>query len=374
MSLTLKTAKRIVIKIGSSLLVDAPSGAIKNRWLEALASDISNIRSNGSDVIVVSSGSIAVGKSHLGLNLSKPLKLEEKQAAAATGQIKLAHAYQESLAKYDITVAQILLTLSDTEERHRHLNARNTILQLLKLNAVPVINENDTIATQEIKYGDNDRLAARVATMISADLLILLSDIDGLYSGDPRKDKNAKHISEVRSVNADIMAMAGDAPVGISTGGMITKLEAAKIALSGGCSMIIAKGEEIHAIKNLMDGAKSTCFRPFDKPKLARKRWIAGSLNICGNVMIDAGAKSALSKGKSLLAAGVVKINGNFNRGDAVIICDIDGNKLGIGLIAFDATDAEYILGKKSSEIRGILGFDCKSEMVHRDDMALDCE
>ncbi len=373
MLLSLKTAKRIVIKIGSSLLVDAPSGAIKNKWLEALASDIANLKSNGADVIVVSSGSIAVGRSHLNLP-AKILKLEEKQAAAATGQIKLAHAYQEALAKYDITVAQILLTLSDTEQRDRHLNARNTILQLLKLNAVPVINENDTVATQEIKYGDNDRLAARVATMISADLLILLSDIDGLYSSDPRKDANAKHISEVTSINDDILAMAGDAPLGISTGGMITKLAAAKIALSGGCNMIIAKGEDIHAIKNLMDGAKSTWFRPFDKPKLARKRWIAGSLNICGNLILDAGAKFALSKGKSLLAAGIVEINGEFNRGDAVAICDVDGKKLGIGLVAFDANDAKSILGKKSSEIRDILGFDCRSEMVHRDDMALDYE
>ena len=373
MSVSLKNAKRIVIKIGSALLVEEATGAIRHQWLAALAEDIASLQAGKADVLVVSSGSIAVGRSHLGLT-GKALKLEEKQASAATGQIRLAHAYQEALARHDITVAQVLVTPSDTEERRRHLNARNTILQLLKLKAVPVINENDTIATQEIRYGDNDRLAARVATMVSADILVLLSDIDGLYTADPRKNPDAKHIPEVTRITADIDNMAGDAPEGVSTGGMVTKLAAAKIALSGGCHMMIGKGNDLHAVKNLVRGGLCTWFRPLEKPKAARKRWIAGSINPVGRIILDAGAITALQSGKSLLPAGVIKIDGDFERGDAVQICDPDSHKIGVGLVAFNAADANSIIGKKSAEVRDILGFDGRYEMVHRDDMALDSE
>lgn len=367
---SLEKAKRVVIKIGSALLVNE-DGTIRQNWLDALADDIATLNQAGKDVLIVSSGSIAVGRRHLGLGHGT-LKLEEKQASAATGQIRLAHAYQQALARHEMTVAQILVTLADTEERRRHLNARNTVLQLLKLGAVPVINENDTVATEEIRYGDNDRLAARVATMVSADALILLSDIDGLYTGDPRKDSSAVHIPEVPEITSEIEAMAGDAPEGISTGGMVTKLAAAKIAVTGGCNMAIALGKDMHPIRNLLDGGRCTWFTPFMRPLVARKRWIAGAINPIGEIVVDAGAEKALSGGKSLLPAGVVAVKGGFDRGDAVILKAADGRRLGVGLAAYSAEDAAKILGRKSSELRSILGYDGRSEMIHRDDLALE--
>lgn len=366
----LLSAKRIVIKIGSALLVGS-DGAIRHGWLAALAEDIAAYRARGQEVLIVSSGSIAVGRGMLSFG-NGALKLEEKQAAAAAGQIQLAHAYQEALAAHGIPVAQILLTPSDTEERRRHLNARATLTQLLKLNVVPVINENDTVATSEIRYGDNDRLAARVATMASADLLVLLSDIDGLYTADPRNNPAAEHIPEVASLSRDILSMAGDAVPGISTGGMVTKLDAARIALAGGCGMVIAKGTEPHALSDLERGARCTRFIPSDHPMTARKRWIAGTLKPVGSVTVDDGALAALRKGKSLLPAGVRAVSGAFDRGDAVEILALDGQVVGKGLSAFNAEDAQKILGKQTSDIHAILGFSGRSELIHRDDMTMD--
>lgn len=368
----LSQAKRLVIKIGSALLVD-DDGAIRQGWLAALAADIADFRAAGQEVLIVSSGSIAVGRRQLKMR-DGALKLEEKQAAAATGQIRLAHAYQEALAPHGIAVAQILLTPSDTEERRRHLNARATLLQLLKLGVVPVINENDTVATSEIRYGDNDRLAARVATMASADLLVLLSDIDGLYTGDPRRDPSAEHIPEISKITAEIEAMAGDAVPGISTGGMITKLDAAKIAVAGGCTMAIAKGEAEHALKALAVGARASWFLPSDQPLTARKRWISGTLKPVGSVTVDAGALAALGRGKSLLPAGVREVAGAFERGDPIAILGPDGRVVGKGLSAYSAEDARRIAGRRTAQIASVLGFDGRAELVHRDDMSLDAQ
>jgi glutamate 5-kinase len=372
----LQDAKRIVIKIGSALLVDQETGAIRQDWLDALADDIAVLKAQGRDVLVVSSGSIAAGRRLLGLSRGL-LKLEEKQAAAATGQIRLAHAYQTALARHDITVAQILVSPADTEERRRHLNARNTILQLCKLGAVPVINENDTVATAEIRYGDNDRLAARVATMVSADLLVLLSDIDGLYTADPSRDPAAAHVREVLAITPDILAMAGDVALpsergGLSTGGMVTKLDAARIAVGGGCFMAIAAGRAPHALKALEDGARWTLFHPMTEPLAARKRWISGTLKPVGAFHVDAGAAAALGRGKSLLPAGVTAVDGAFDRGDAVSILGPDGVVLAKGLSAYAAEDARRILGRKTKDIAEILGFDGRAELVHADDLALE--
>ena len=295
----LEKAKRIVVKIGSALLVE-DNGAIRSKWLDALADDIAALRDQGKEILIVSSGAIAVGRTHLGLGL-KSLKLEEKQAAAATGQIKLAHAYQSTLARHDITVSQILLTLEDTEGRRRHLNARNTIETLLKLGAIPIINENDTIATSEIRFGDNDRLGARVATMIGADLLVLLSDIDGLYSDDPRKDPDATYFSVINAITPEIEDMAGEPPVGYSSGGMITKITAGKIATDSGCHMLIANGKELNPLMAVANGQKrASLFLANTAPQAARKSWIAGSLTSDGVVVVDDGAVKALSTGHML--------------------------------------------------------------------------
>jgi glutamate 5-kinase len=299
------------------------------------------------------------------------LRLEEKQAAAATGQIRLAHAYQERLARHDITVAQILLTLDDTEERRRHLNARSTLNALLKMAAVPVINENDTVATSEIRFGDNDRLAARVAAMISADTLVLLSDIDGLYTADPRKDKDARFIAEVTELTSEIEAMAGEAPPGYSSGGMVTKLTAARIAMSAGCRMAIANGRRMNPLQAMLDGGTCSWFLPSATPKTARKRWIAGALKPKGKIAVDAGALGALKAGRSLLPAGVTQVDGRFERGDAVIVTDAAGNEVARGLIAYNARDAKFIMGHKSREIAGLLGYRGRDEMIHRDDLVL---
>lgn len=369
----LAEARRLIVKIGSALLVDDSTGRIRDDWLAALGADIARLKARGVAVVIVSSGAIATGRRDLGLN-ADVLALEQKQAAAATGQIRFAHAWQEALGAHDITVAQILLTLADTEERRRHLNARATIETLLGLGAVPVINENDTVATEEIRYGDNDRLAARVAQMISADTLVLLSDVDGLYRTDPRHDPAAELVPEVTEVTAEIEAMAGKAPVGYSSGGMITKLEAAKIAMSAGCAMTITDGKPGDALSRLETGARCTWFRPAAEPLTARKKWIAGTVAVAGSVTIDEGAAAALAGGKSLLPAGVTAINGSFERGDAVLVKAADGGVLGRGLSAYSAADALLIMGRKSRDIEGVLGYRGRDELIHRDDLVLEAK
>jgi glutamate 5-kinase len=366
----LAKARRIVVKIGSALLVEQDSGKLHRKWLQALADDLADLRGRGKEVLVVSSGAIAVGRRHLGLTRRR-LKLEEQQAAAATGQSHLAHAYAEALARHDLTVAQVLLTLGDTEERRRHLNARNTLNTLLRLGTLPVINENDTVATSEIRYGDNDRLAARVAAMMNAEVLILLSDIDGLYSGDPRRDAAARHIPVVERIDREIEAMAGEAPLGYSSGGMVTKLAAARIAVGAGCHMAIADGHQAHALRSLEAGAKCTWFLSQVEPRTARKRWIAGHLKPNGVVEVDGGAARALARGKSLLPAGVVAVEGDFERGDAVVVRDGAGNELARGLSAYAAGDARRIIGHQSDRIEGILGYRGREELIHRDDLVL---
>lgn len=363
-------ARRLVVKIGSALLVDEAEGAIRRDWLDALADDVAALMRRGTEVLLVSSGAIAVGRRHLGLT-QKVLRLEEKQAAAATGQIRLAHAYQESLARHDITVAQILLTLDDTEERRRHLNARATLNTLLRLGTLPVINENDTVATSEIRVGDNDRLAARVAAMLGCDTLVLLSDIDGLYSADPRRDPGAGFIPEVAEITPEIEAMAGVAPTGYSSGGMITKLAAGKIATGAGCRMAIANGRRLNPLRAMEEGARCTWFLAAVEPRTARKRWIAGSLKPAGGLRVDAGALKALKEGKSLLPAGVTAVEGRFQRGDSVVVCDPDGQEVARGLAAYSAADARRIMGHKSREIEAILGYRGREELIHRDDLVV---
>jgi glutamate 5-kinase len=366
----LLSARRLVVKIGSALLVDEESGAIRRDWLDALGDDVAACRRRGQEVLIVTSGAIAVGRRHLGLDSGK-LRLEEKQAAAATGQIQLAHAYQETLARHRITVAQILLTLDDTEERRRHLNARSTIAALLRLDTVPVINENDTVATSEIRFGDNDRLAARVAAMISADALILLSDIDGLYTADPRRNPQARLIPEVREITAEVEAMAGEAPAGYSSGGMVTKLAAARIAVGAGCRMAIANGRRLNPLQAIAEGASCSWFLPAATPLTARKRWIAGSLAPVGALTVDAGALKALMGGRSLLPAGVTAVDGAFERGDAVRVLSPDGREVARGLSAYSAADARRIMRHKSGEIEALLGYRGRDEMIHRDDLVL---
>lgn len=371
----LASTRRLVIKIGSSLLVDEASGKIRRAWLDALADDLATLHAEGVDVLIVSSGAIAVGREHLSLGhrqiKGRALKLEEKQAAAATGQIRLAHAYEETLARHDITVAQILLSPGDTEDRRRHLNARATLNQLLRLRAVPVINENDTVATAEIRYGDNDRLAARVAQMVSADTLVLLSDIDGLYTADPKTGPDARHLAEVSDMTPSIEAMAGKALPGYSSGGMVTKLAAARLAMDAGCRMAIARGTNLNPISDLAKGARATWFVPTAEPKTARKAWIGGALHPVGALTIDQGAASALASGKSLLPAGVVGVDGGFERGDPVTIQTPDGTVIGQGLCAYSADDAKRIAGQRSAAIEHLLGWRGRDEMIHRDDLAM---
>jgi len=366
----LLSARRLVVKIGSALLVDEETGAIRRDWLDALGDDVAECRQRGQEVLIVTSGAIAVGRRRLGLDSGK-LRLEEKQAAAATGQIQLAHAYQGTLARHRITVAQILLTLDDTEERRRHLNARSTISALLRLDTVPVINENDTVATSEIRFGDNDRLAARVAAMISADALILLSDIDGLYSADPRRDPKARFIPEIREITPEIEAMAGEAPPGYSSGGMVTKLAAARIAVGAGCRMAIANGRRLNPLKAIAEGAACSWFLPAATPLSARKRWIAGALKPIGALTVDAGALKALMGGRSLLPAGVTSVEGEFERGDALRVLSPDGREVARGLSAYSAADARRIMRHKSGEIEALLGYRGRDEMIHRDDLVL---
>ncbi|MEQ1576803.1 MAG: glutamate 5-kinase [Hyphomicrobium sp.] len=363
-------AKRIVVKIGSALLADRTTGTLKAGWLNSLMDDVAELAKSGRDVVLVSSGSIALGRHKLGLPKGA-LELEQSQAAAAVGQISLAHAYQEMASARGLTAAQILLTLGDTEERRRYLNARNTIETLLALKAIPVVNENDTVATAEIRYGDNDRLSARVASMVSADTLVLLSDVDGLYTAPPQSDTAARHIPLVTEITPEIEAMAGDAGTELSKGGMKTKVEAGKIALGAGTNMVITTGKVNNPLRAIAEGAKVTWFLANSDPVTAKKRWIAGQLEPAGHIVIDAGAEKALLSGKSLLPAGVTAVAGDFDRGDAVIIRSKDGRELGRGLIAYGHADARLIIGKRSSEIAEILGYDGRDTLVHRDDMAL---
>jgi glutamate 5-kinase len=362
--------KRIVIKIGSSLLVDDEHGTIHRKWLAALAEDVAQMCARGQEVLIVSSGAIAVGRRHLKLSDGN-LRLEEKQAAAATGMLRLAHAYQEELAHHDLTMAQVLMTLDDSENRRRYLNARNTLETLLRLSVVPLINENDTVATDEIRLGDNDRLGARVAAMVSADVLILLSDVDGLYSADPRKYDSATIIPEVHEITSEIEAMAGQAQSQVGTGGMVTKLIAAKVAVGAGCSMVIANGHELNPVRRIEDGATCTWFIPKGTPRTARKHWIAGTLNPVGKLIIDDGALKALQSGKSLLPAGVAGVEGEFQKGDAVIVVNVNATEVGCGLTAYSAADARLLMGHKSSEIEDLLGYRGSDELIHRDNLVL---
>ena len=369
---SLATSRRMVVKIGSALLVDEGTGALNKAWLDALADDVARLRQLGAEVLVVSSGAIRLGRNSLGLPRGA-LKLEEKQAAAASGQIRLAHAYQETLARHGITVAQLLLTLDDSENRRRYLNARQTMATLLALGAVPVINENDTVATTEIRFGDNDRLGARVAQMIDADTLVLLSDIDGLYTSDPRRDANAAFIAEVPVLTPEIEAMAGTAADELSNGGMVTKLIAARIAMAAGCRMAIADGRRQGPLGALLDGtARCTWFLPDATPRSARKLWIAGTLKPAGSLVVDDGAVRALGSGRSLLPAGVVSVEGSFDRGDAVLVRDRQGRTLARGLVGYAAEDARRIAGRRSAEIEAILGFRGRDEIIHRDDLVME--
>jgi glutamate 5-kinase len=366
--------RRIVVKVGSSLLVDARAGKLNESWLIALADDLAALHGDGRDLLrdllVVSSGAIALGRVVLKLP-DGPLKLEDSQAAAAVGQIALARTWTEALSRHGITGGQVLVTLQDTEERRRYLNARSTIDKLLEWRAVPVINENDTVATTEIRYGDNDRLAARVATMVSADLLVLLSDVDGLYDAPPGTTASAKHLPRVDRITPEIEAMAGAAGSELSRGGMQTKIEAAKIATAAGTTMVIASGRVEHPLRAIDQGARCTWFSALDNPVTARKKWIAGSLEPKGTLTIDAGAVAALRRGNSLLPVGVVRIDGMFERGDAVIIRGPDGTEIGRGLCAYDAGDAQKIRGSASADIASILGFSGRAEMIHRDDLVV---
>ncbi len=364
-----QTAKRIVIKVGSALVTNEATGAVHSVWLNAFAEDVQSLIASGKQIIIVTSGAIALGRTQLGLK-SKALLLEEKQAAAACGQIELFAAWRDALKP--LKTGQLLLTAEDSIERRRYLNARNTLHTLLDLGAIPVINENDTVATAEIRFGDNDRLSARIAQMAGADLLILLSDIDGLYTANPASDKAATFIPEVTEITPAIEAMAGGASSHVGTGGMVTKLGAAKIALSAGCHMVIARGTELHPLKALQEGVRHTVFTAATSPHSARKHWIAGSIHPAGSISIDAGAATALNSGKSLLPAGVTAIEGSFERGDAVLIKSASGSIIGKGLIAYSSADASKILGKKSQDIELILGFKRRDVLIHRDDMVLE--
>ena len=366
---TLKSFYRIVVKVGSSLLVDSVAGQLKREWLSSLAADIEALHKESKDLIVVSSGAIALGRTVLKLPAGT-LKLEDSQAAAAVGQIALARAWSEALGARGLTAGQVLMTLQDTEERRRYLNARSTIAKLLEWRSVPVINENDTVATSEIRYGDNDRLAARVATMMSADLLELLSDIEGLYDKPPSQT-GAKLVPLVARITPDIEAMAGAPESALARGGMLTKMEAGKIATTAGTHMLIASGHVAHPLERIAQGAPCTWFLTPANPVTARKKWIAGSLEPRGTLVIDGGAVKALRSGKSLLPAGVVKVEGRFGRGDAVLVRGPDGHEIGRGLIAFDAEDAERIKGRSSADIPAIVGFAGRTEMIHRDDLVL---
>ena len=365
----IRDARRVVIKIGSALLVEADSGALRHAWLKGLAEDVAALKSEGKEVLLVSSGSIALGRRMLKLRQGA-LRLDEAQAAASVGQIRLAQSYQEVLSVHGITAAQVLVTLEDSENRRRYLNAKATLRTLLGFGTVPIINENDTVATDEIRYGDNDRLAAQIASLSQADLLILLSDVDGLYTANPREDASARHLDLVEAVTPEVHAMAGGVGTEGAKGGMKTKLMAAEIAMRAGCVMAITKGDVDRPIRALQDGARATWFRGAADAKTARKQWIS-AMKPRGRITIDDGAANALRAGKSLLPAGVTAITGSFGRGDPVEIADASGHVLTLGLSGYDAADARAIMGLKSAQIADRLGYPGRSALVHRDEMAI---
>lgn len=363
-------AKRIVVKTGSSLIA-GNDGTLRAKWLASLAEDIAALKKAEKEVIVVSSGAVALGRQVLGFGKTRQLKLEEKQASAACGQGSLIEAYQQALNPYGARVAQVLLTIEDSENRRRYLNARNTIQTLLDLGVVPVINENDTVATNELRFGDNDRLAARVAQMMGADLLVLLSDIDGLYEENPIDNPDAKHVPVVKSITPQIESMAGGAASALSSGGMVTKIMAAKIAVGSGCNTIISQGVDPHPLRRLEKGGQHTLFQAEGTPKSARKRWIADMLAPAGEISVDAGAATALKKGRSLLPAGVTGVKGEFARGDVVIVRNPEGEEIARGIVAYSAKDAAKILGLQTDKLEEVLGFKGREEVIHRDDLAL---
>jgi len=365
---TLSDARRIVVKIGSALLVDRGSGQLRAEWLKALVADVARIRARGTDVILVSSGSIALGRGALGLPMTE-LTLEQSQAAAAVGQIQLAHAYDRALSEHGLRAAQVLVTLEDSADRRRYLNSRATLEQLLKLGAVPIVNENDTVATDEIRYGDNDRMAAQVAVTAGADQLILLSDVDGFYSGNPTQDPAAKRFDVISEITPEIEAMAGDAGSGLSKGGMKTKLMAARTATAAGCDMAITEGSVLNPLSALEKGAPATWFTAQGDPQQKRKAWIA-AMKPKGRITVDDGAARALQGGSSLLPAGVTAVTGRFGRGDPVEVADTTGRKLGQGLTRYDSRDAALIKGLKTQDIEPILGYPARGPLIHRDDMA----
>ena len=366
---TLKDYRRLVIKVGSSLLIGA-DGHVHRGWLEGLAEDLAMLTQQGHELVVVSSGSIAIGSTVLGIN-KRRAKLEDLQAAAAAGQVQLVHAYQEALAGHEIAAAQVLLTPEDTENRRRFLNARGTLSRLLDRGVIPIVNENDTVATEEIRYGDNDRLAARVAQLIMADALILLSDVDGLYSADPVKNPDAVHIPEVRGITEDILGIAGETQSEIGSGGMATKVQAARIATHAGCSTVVASGAIDRPISALAGGGRCTVFRAEGTPAAARKQWLAGVLEVRGELRLDDGAATALAAGNSLLPVGVVEVLGNFRRGDVVTLVDGNGNELGRGLAEYSSEEADLLAGCQSEHIEERLGYRGRSVMVHRDELVL---
>lgn len=365
----LQDYRRLVIKVGSSLLI-GDDGNVHRDWLGGLADDIAQLVEQGHEILIVSSGAIAIGSAVLDINIRRS-RLEDLQAAAAAGQVQLVHAYQEALAKHTITVAQILLTLEDTENRRRFLNARGTLARLLSRSVVPIINENDTVATEEIRYGDNDRLAARVAQLVMADALILLSDVDGFYTADPGKDDTAEHIPEVRTITDDVVRMAGATRSDFGSGGMATKVQAARIATHAGCSTVIASGAIDRPLAALASGGKCTLFRATGSPAAARKQWLAGVLEVCGELRLDDGAVRALQDHNSLLPVGVVEVIGNFHRGDVVTLVNGKGEELGRGLTEYSSDDAQRLLGCRSDQIEERLGYRGRTVMVHRDELVI---
>lgn len=367
--LFLANFRRLVIKVGSTLLVD-DQGQLNRGWLDKLADDVASLASEGHEILIVSSGAIAIGSSVLGIN-KRRARLEDLQAAAAAGQVQLVHAYQEALRRHDIVAAQILLTPDDTENRRRFLNARRTLGKLIDRSVIPVINENDTVATTEIRYGDNDRLAARIAQLVMADALVLLSDVDGFYTADPGADADAEHIPLVTSISSDTLAMAGETRSDVGTGGMATKVQAASIATHAGCSTVIASGVISHPLKALNDGARCTVFQATATPAAARKQWLAGVLEVSGELQIDQGAVQALRDGSSLLPVGVATVVGNFRRGDVVALKDTSGTEIGRGLAEYSADDAVRLVGIRSDQIEKVLGYRERATMVHRDELVL---
>lgn len=366
----IKSTRLVVIKIGSALIVDPATGKARADWMRDLAADVASLRAAGTQVVLISSGSIALGRQHLSLPAGA-IKLPEKQAAAAIGQVELAQLWSNALQAHDMRTAQILLAPEDTETRRRHINARTTIQTLLELGFVPVVNENDTVTTYEIRFGDNDRLAARVAGMISADLLILLSDVDGLYTKNPHQSEDAEYIPEITQIDEDIMALGGGANAEFASGGMATKLAAARIATEAGADMVICKGSASRPVTALLDGARYSLFHRRTSPKKARKNWIAGALDPKGQIVVDKGAQSALLKGKSLLPVGILRLSGQFDRGDLVQIINAEGIELGHGLAGYATAEAEKIKGQKSQVIETLLGYEGRAELIHADDLVL---